>query len=271
MKYPFTKGEGLINALEKIGLKANYISSEKKSEYSYLQDKISFNCFKFKTVQYKKGNLKKEKKDRRMKPDHIMARIKSKFHNKIKDIINKKLFEAGAKDLLFESFPQYFITNVVIQFNNEALNLTYEELIKSDKNIPDSKKSYDNKKDIESIKKKRNESDLKKFKKNKDVLEKLNKNKEVTKKSEFDKIKKMKYIDILKAYFSSMEFEESIKELYNKKEKLVYIENYINKALNYVDYFSNHKKFKNKNKNINPQGDEDNIGKIINIKEENDV
>ena len=54
----------------------------------------------------------------------------------------------------------------------------------------------------------------------------------------------MKYKDILKAYFSSKEFEESIKELYNKKQKLSYIENNINKALNYVDYFSNQKNVK---------------------------
>lgn len=241
--FPFTKGEGLINTLEKIGLKANLISSENNNEYSYNQDKISF---KFKTIEYnkdKKGNLKKKKKERRMKPDHIIARIKSKIHNEIKDIINKKLFKAGAKEL-FESFPQCFITNVSINFNNNILNLTYEDLINSDKAILDSKE-YKEKRD-------KNESDNKKYKKNKDVLEKLNKNEEISIKSEFDKIKKMNYIDILKAYFSSMEFENSIKDLYNKKEKLTYIENYINKALNYVNYFSYHKK-------------------IMNIKEENEA
>ena len=77
----------------------------------------------------------------------------------------------------------------------------------------------------------------------------------------------MKYKDILKAYFSSKEFDESIKELYNKKEKLSYIEKYINKALNYVDYFSNHKKCKNIDANINLEGKDDNIGKVINIDE----
>ena len=160
------------------------------------------------------------------------------------------MFKAGEKDLLFESFPQYFITNVAINFNNNILDLTYEELIKSEKNISNDEKSSEkkvkNELDSKKFKEKidKIESDNKKYKKNNDVLEKLNKNEEISKKSEFDKIKNMKYKDILKAYFSSKEFDESIKELYNKKQKLSYIEKYINKALNYVDYFSNQKNVK---------------------------
>ena len=49
----------------------------------------------------------------------------------------------------------------------------------------------------------------------------------------------MKYIDILKAYFSSFEFEQSIIELNNKKEKIDYIEEYINKSLSYINFFKN--------------------------------
>lgn len=52
----------------------------------------------------------------------------------------------------------------------------------------------------------------------------------------------MKYIDILKAYFLSLEFEHSIIDLYNKKEKIDYIEEYINKALTYVSYFAYYQK-----------------------------
>ena len=62
-----------------MGLKANVISSEEKNCNSYLKDKISF---KFKTNEYEKGNLKK-KKNRKMKLDHIITKIKSKFHNTI--------------------------------------------------------------------------------------------------------------------------------------------------------------------------------------------
>ena len=62
-----------------MGLKANVISSEEKNSKSYLKDKISF---KFKTNEYEEGNLKK-KKNRKMKLNHIITKIKSKFHNTI--------------------------------------------------------------------------------------------------------------------------------------------------------------------------------------------
>ena len=257
--FPFTKGEGLINTLEKMAIKATVISSEKSKNYPYRKKKISFNL-----IEFFDKNQKKKKMDRRMKPDHILARIKSKFHNVLKDIINKKLFKAGAKELLFEPFPQCFITNVSIEFNHDILYMTYEKLIKSNKNIPVKKNKE--KKD-KQYKIKKDEYDDIKYIKNNQVLERLNKKEEICKNSEFDKIKNMKYIDILKAYFSSKEFEESIKDLYNKKEKLSYIEKYINKALNYVEYFSFHKKCKNEKENFNPGVNDDNIGKIINIDE----
>ena len=246
--FPFTKGEKLENIFKKIGIKANANSSEKNKNDSYLKNKLSFNYFKI--IEFNEGNLKKKRKPRRMKADHIIARIKSKFHNVIKDIINKKLFKAGAKELLFEPFPQCFITNVSIKYNHDILNKRYEELLEYI-NIPNNKNNI-----------KQYEYDNIKYTKNKDVLEKLNKNKEICINSEFDKIKKMKYIDLLKAYFSSKEFEESIIDLYNKKEKISYIEKYTNKALNYVDYFSNHKKCKNINESKNPG-----ISNCINIDE----
>ena len=256
--FPFTKGEGLINTLKKMAIKATVISSEQSTNDPYRKNKISFNI-----IEFIDKNLKKKKKDWRMKPDHIMARIKSKFHNILKDIINKKLFKAGAKDLLFEPFPQCFITNVSIEFNHDILYKSYEELIKyNNKNIPIKKNKEKN--DMQ-YKIKKDEYDNIKYTKNNNVLEKLNKNEEICKNSEFYKIKKMKYIDLLKAYFSSKEFEESIKDLYNKKEKLSYIEKYTNKALNYVEYFSFHKKCKNKD--INLDVNDDNRGKIINIDE----
>ena len=54
------------------------------------------------------------------------------------------------------------------------------------------------------------------------VLEYLKKNPIISKNSEFDKIKKIKYSDIMQAYFLSREFEQSLQKLYNKKEKLNY-------------------------------------------------
>ena len=51
----------------------------------------------------------------------------------------------------------------------------------------------------------------------------------------------MKYEEILKAYFQSTEFENSLIELYekNKSEKIDYIEEYVNKAVTYIEFFKN--------------------------------
>ena len=46
----------------------------------------------------------------------------------------------------------------------------------------------------------------------------------------------MKYIDLLRVYFNSEEFEQSIHELY-KKENQNYINQYIFFAKTYVSYF----------------------------------
>ena len=50
-----------------------------------------------------------------------------------------------------------------------------------------------------------------------DVLNYLKENPKICELSEFNIIKNMKYMDILRAYFSSYEFEQSIIELYNKE------------------------------------------------------
>ena len=66
----------------------------------------------------------------------------------------------------------------------------------------------------------------------------------------FDKLRNMRYLDILNAYFSSKEFEDSIIELHNKREQIEYIEEYINKSLNYVYFFSTNGLYKqNQNNN----------------------
>ena len=68
-----------------------------------------------------------------------------------------------------------------------------------------------------------------------------NKNQEISEKSGFNRIKQMKYDEILNAYFSSYEFEKSLEDFYdkNKMEKIEYIEEYFNKAKTYVDFFKN--------------------------------
>ena len=66
----------------------------------------------------------------------------------------------------------------------------------------------------------------------------MRENPEISKNSEFEKIKNMLYVDIVKAYFMSEEFEKSIKDLCKSEDKL-YIVEYVNKALIYEEYFSN--------------------------------
>jgi PKD repeat protein len=230
--YPFTQGKGVVKTLEKIGLSANFISNSKINLTTNVSNQIYINS-KFKIIDYYidgSGKKKKQKKKRKFKPDDIRKKIKARFHKVIKNIINSKLKKAGSKKL-FDFFPQSFITNITIKLNNNALNLTYEKLIEKD---------Y-----TSETQTKRRSTDLEKYAKNMDVLNYLKENPEICENSEFEKLKNMKYIDILRAYFSSMEFEDSIVELYNKKEKIDYIEEYVNKALTYVNFFADNKKINN--------------------------
>ena len=48
----------------------------------------------------------------------------------------------------------------------------------------------------------------------------------------------MKYSDLLEEYFKSEEFDKSIIRLREEKEEEYYINEYINKAKNYVKFFS---------------------------------
>lgn len=64
-------------------------------------------------------------------------------------------------------------------------------------------------------------------------------NKEISRLSGFDIVKKMKYKDILKNYFNSREFENSIEILKDReKESYEYIQEYILMAKSYVDYYT---------------------------------
>ena len=233
--FPFTKGEGIEKALEKVGLDCKFISP---SKISLTKQNISL---KFKTTNYiinEKGEIKK-KKQRKRKPDLMRKKIKARFHKDIKNVINSKLKSAGSHKF-FDYIPQAFVTNITVKVNKEALNLTYEKLLQTDY-----KYEQKNKKKIVF-----NPEETHKYKINSDVLEYLESHPEICKNSEFDKIKKMKYKDILQAYFSSKEFEISLVDLYNKKnQKIEYMQAYINTALDYI-YFFNNKKIRAPNPNI---------------------
>ena len=112
--------------------------------------------------------------------------------------------------------------------NKIALNHTFEYLIKNDLVYQYSSQSQ-------------NQTDLEKFKRNLDVLDYLDNNPIIDQLSYFNKIRKMKYKDLYKAYFLSAEFEKSIIDMYKKGEKMEYIESYINKSLNFTNFFMSFK------------------------------
>ena len=96
-----------------------------------------------------------------------------------------------------------------------------------------------NKKELVHYKNIRNDVALKKYYKNKKTLDYLNFNPLISEKSGWQKIKKMKYIDLLNAYFNSDEFVQTINELH-KKENKNYINQYIFFAKTYVTFFKSY-------------------------------
>ena len=197
--FPFTAGKGIL---------AEEINDNKIKQY---MENTPFRTNKY--ITDKEGNKKREKKQRKYKPDDIRKKIKVRFHKKIKNILNENLKNAGANEL-FSFLPQFFIGNISKKFNYQYMNTTFEELLSI--NFSDFQKEYFNK-----------ECDKKQFDKNKKTLEYLKNNPEISKNSGFDKMKKMKYRDLLCAYFSSLEFEHSVGQLEKEKESAEYIQEYI--------------------------------------------
>ena len=182
------------------------------------------------------------KKERRRKGDDIRKKVKSNSHKSIRLDLNEKLIKAGSK-YTFESFPQHFIADIKQKTNNEAMQLTYLELFEytyknliNDKNY--FKRNY-NKNYIEAA--------INKYYKNKITLAYLDSNPEISKKSGWEKIKNTKYVDLLKEYFVSKEFEQFVSEL-SKTEDEEYIKAYKYFSKTYTEFFLNYKnneKFRN--------------------------
>ena len=208
--FPFTKGKGLEKTLEIMGYKYEWIIDDKKLRI------ISIDKF----VVCKA--IEDVKKVIYIRPDNIRKKIKSCFHKNIIKIINNKIKKAysdkNIKKNFFNNLPQSFIRNINRSENQIKMDKTFEQLLVN----------WDDKK-------------------NKKIIKFLDENNEISEKSNWNLIKNMTYKDLLKAFFLSEEFEKSIialktkAEKSKKKEKNVspqYIENYINIALKYIDFFS---------------------------------
>ena len=179
---------------------------------------------------------KTKEKQRKEKDDNIRKKIKSGFIKKLREIINNLLKKAGSK-YTFESLPQIFIADISKKTNFEVMNLKYEEIFDY------SYQQIINEIKIELVqsknKSKRNEVALKKYYKNKKTLDYLNSNPVIRERSGWQKIRTMKYIDLLRAYFNSEEFEQSIYKLY-KKGNQNYINQYIFFSESFVTYFQSY-------------------------------
>ena len=232
-------------------------------------DVYPFNPSKHNTI------IKKEKlerfniKSRKYKEDNIRKKIKSGFHKYLRKIINDKLEEADSIYLL-ESLPQNFIADISRKTNYEVMNLTYEQLFDYAYNqlITYAGKNHEGKKHIEKLKNTIKASE-KKCLKNKKVMEYLSSNKVISEESGWERIKSMKYKDLLRAYLNSKEFQQYIKEL-SKKETKYYIDAFIYFASTYIDFFFSYEpNEKNNHRKHNPQfnsnNKEDNNASDLNI------
>ena len=172
---------------------------------------------------------------RRCKEDDMRKKIKSSFLKTLLIRKNELLKEAGSL-YIFESFPQNFIADITQQTNFEVMELTYEQLF----DYSHEKVVEENKYLLEKYQERANKVAEKKYVKNIKTLEYLKNNSEISEKSGWERIKKMKYKDLLKAFFNSKEFANSIIKLKQKEDK-VYIKNYLYFSLNYIDYFQSYK------------------------------
>ena len=251
--FPFHKGKGLEKTLEMMGYKYEWIKPGKI----------------IKIISLDKFVVCKENEDFEkviyIRPDNIKKKLKSSFHKNIIKIINNKIKKAysdkNIKENFFNNLPQSFIRNVNISENQEKMEMKFGQLLIN----------WDDEKNIKT----------KKF---------LDKNPDLSEKSNWNLIQNMTYKKLLEAFFLSEEFEKSIialktkAEKSKKKDKKVssqYIENYINIALKYIDFFSspiNNEDLEISKKNNNSllsldsecNGDEDYNSKIM-ITPENDI
>jgi len=254
--FPFHKGKGLEKTLEMMGYKYEWIKPGKI----------------IKIISLDKFVVCKENEDFEkviyIRPDNIKKKLKSSFHKNIIKIINNKIKKAysdkNIKENFFNNLPQSFIRNINISENKTKMEMKFGQLLIN----------WDDEKNKKT----------KKF---------LDKNPDLSEKSNWNLIQNMTYKKLLEAFFLSEEFEKSIialktkAEKSKKKDKKVssqYIENYINIALKYIDFFSspiNNEDLEISKKNNNSLlsldsecnesfGDEDYNSKIM-ITPENDI
>ena len=183
-----------------------------------------------KTIAESENNKKKKKikiknvRTRKDNADNIRKKIKSRFLKHLRNAVNERLKSAGSEKF-FKLLPQIFITDISRVKNKIALDLSFKEIFS--KNF------------FKGTKINKNISDIFNYYHNISVLEYLEGNKEIGEKSNFNTFKNMKFRQIFNEYLKSRQFEMEIASLMKKNENDKYIENYIIKARDLIDFFVN--------------------------------
>ena len=180
-------------------------------------------------------------KTRKRKEDNIRKKIKTSALRNIIKKINKNLTKAGSK-YTFKALPQHFIADISRKTNHEVMHLTLRELIEYTymKLIKDEK--YKTKVHNKTLTKAAKE----KYKNNCQVLEYLDSIQEIHLKSVWEQIRNTKYVDLLRDFFQSNEYEKSVEKL---KEDKYYVESYKYFAETYIEFFLNYEPIEENNTN----------------------
>ena len=192
------------------------------------EDFLAFNPAKSREYydKYKSSlvfNVWKDKKTRKEMPDEIRKKIKSRFFKDLRKFINK-LFTENDIEKKLEFLPQDFISNISKPKNKSMLDKTLEQIILENS---DDNSENDNNED-------KNQNNL--------ILIEFLKEKENQNKCKIRKIYNIfntKIRELFNEYLKSDEFEQSIIRLKEEGNYSEYIKDYIIKAEEFVNYFSN--------------------------------
>ena len=175
----------------------------------------------------RKNSKSKTKYRKKIKPEGIRKKIKSRLLKNLKIFYNKKLLESNSQ-MFFDFFPQSFITDVSIINNKSYLNLTMRNLLTK----------------IFGTRAK----DKEKLSINKKVLNYLDENPDIRIKSGIDNFLNSYYKDVIKEYVEGELFEEDLIKLRKEKESKDYISKYIDIAKNLVEFYESNGMMKIKTK-----------------------
>jgi len=192
------------------------------------EDFLAFNPAKSREYydKYKSSlvfNVWKDKKTRKEMPDEIRKKIKSRFFKDLRKFINK-LFTENDIEKKLEFLPQDFISNISKPENKSMLDKTLEQIILENS---DDNSENDNNED-------KNQNNL--------ILIEFLKEKENQNKCKIRKIYNIfntKIRELFNEYLKSDEFDQSIIRLKEEGNYSEYIKDYIIKAEEFVNYFSN--------------------------------